>query len=497
VGPVSDYAAGAQNIGRNLPDGAPSRMGLLEVSDLLGQANIGKAIETKLLIGFCMLVPRRVLDEVGLLDEELFLGNDDLDLSWRLRLKGYKLLVATDAFIHHDGQVSFKSESETRTSRLVQESTDRLYAKLEAHYGADNVPSPMELWGVDWFKPTLLTPHSSLLTPHPSRLTSIVILTHNGLEHTKQCLASIEVHTPEPHELIIVDNGSTDGTLDYLRDYAKSREHIRVIANRDNRGFAAGNNQGLALANGNYLLLLNNDTVVTAGWLGRMLAVLDRHPEVGIVGPFSNYVSGQQLIKKISYASLSEMQAFASRWAADHAGQSRPIKRVVGFCLLMRRAVVDRIGGLDERFGSGNFEDDDLCLRAAQVGFAARVAEDVFIHHTGSQTFKSMGIDYRKSMERNWELFKAKWGIPMKSRVEQGYRLPLRLVNGSDLAVSLPDLGARYDAEMNGRWRMERQDSGAHAAASHGVAENGRAWHYTIQGDEDRCSALALTGEGM
>ena len=107
-----------------------------------------------------------------------------------------------------------------------------------------------------------------------------------------------------------------------------------------------------------------------------------------------------------------------------------------------------------------------------------------------------MGIDYRKSMERNWELFKAKWGIPMESRVEQGYRLPLRLVNGSDLAVSLPDLGACYDAEMSGRRWAERQDSGAPAAASHSVAENGQAGHYAAQGAEGRCSALALTGEG-
>ncbi|MCZ7626166.1 MAG: hypothetical protein M5R38_10535 [Candidatus Methylomirabilis sp.] len=149
-----DYAAELQNIDRHLPDGAPKRMALSEVSDLLARVNAGKGIETKLLTGFCLMVPRRVLDEIGLLDEALFVGNDDLDLSWRLRLKGYKLLVATDTFIHHEGQVSFKSETETKTSQLVQESTDRLYAKLEAHYGVGSVPSPMELWGITWFKPT-------------------------------------------------------------------------------------------------------------------------------------------------------------------------------------------------------------------------------------------------------------------------------------------------------------------------------------------------------
>lgn len=448
VGPVSDHAAGMQNIDRHLPDGAPRRMGLAEVTDLLGRANHGKARETKLLTGFCLMVPRRVLDDVGLLDESLFLGNDDLDLSWRLRLKGYKLLVATDTFVHHKGQVSFKSEAKTKTSRLVQESTDRLYAKLVAHYGPGNVPSPMELWDIDWFRP-------SPLPPHPSRLTSIIILTHNGLEHTRQCLASIEAHTPEPHELIIVDNGSTDGTLDYLRDYTADHDNVRVVANRTNRGFAAGNNQGLAVARGDYLLLLNNDTIVTEGWLTRMLQVMKMHPDVGVVGPMSNYVSGPQLVRGVSYEGLEGLDAFAARWAQSHDGQSREATRVVGFCLLTRKEVIARIGGLDEQFGSGNFEDDDFCIRAFQVGFLARIALDAFVHHTGSQTFKTAKIDYRQSLMRNWELFKRKWNIPADAPYEKGYRFPPPSAENVTLSVSLPDVGADHRCGGDGRWWHE------------------------------------------
>ncbi|PWB44012.1 MAG: hypothetical protein C3F12_12300 [Candidatus Methylomirabilota bacterium] len=460
VGPVSDYAAELQNIDRHLPDGAPKRMALSEVSDLLARVNAGKGIETKLLTGFCLMVPRRVLDEIGLLDEALFVGNDDLDLSWRLRLKGYKLLVATDTFIHHEGQVSFKSETETKTSQLVQESTDRLYAKLEAHYGVGSVPSPMELWGITWFKPTKareapLAPDASPLTPHASRLTSIIILTHNGLEHTTKCLASIEACTPEPHELIIVDNASTDGTLDYLRGYMAAHDNVRAIANRTNRGFAAGNNQGLALAGGEYVLLLNNDTIVTAGWLTRMLRIFRTHPDVGIVGPVSNYVSGPQLVRDASYTNPKEFDAFAAQWATDHAGQSREATRVVGFCLLMSTEVVARIGGLDERFGSGNFEDDDLCIRAFQVGFRARIALDVFIHHAGSQTFKAAKIDYRQSLMRNWKLFKRKWGIPADSPYEKGYRFPPPSISGVPLSVPLPDVGVDHRCEVDGRWWQE------------------------------------------
>src|SRR5574337_1382976 len=454
VGPVSDYVAGLQKFHLYLPAHRPTTMTLAELADLLGGVNQGKAVETKLLIGFCMLVPRKVLDEVGLLDEDLFLGNDDLDLSWRLRLRGYRLLVATDAFVHHEGQVSFKSEAETKTSRLVQESTDRLYANLVTHYGPGNVPSPMELWGIDWFKPTAAS-FRVRAKAMGGQLTSIIILTHNGIEHTRKCLASIEAHTPEPHELVIVDNGSDDGTIAYLRSYMAAHDNVRVIANRSNRGFAAGNNQGLALARGDYLLLLNNDTIVTIGWLQRMLQVFLAHPDVGIVGPMSNYVSGPQLVREVSYKGPEGLEAFAVKWAQGHDGQSAEATRVVGFCLLTRKEVIARIGGLDEQFGSGNFEDDDFCIRAFQVGFRARIALDAFIHHTGSQTFKSAKIDYRQSLMRNWELFKAKWDIPADAPYEKGYRFPAQTARESNLSIPLPDVGADHWCEDQGHWWQE------------------------------------------
>ena len=256
-------------------------------------------------------------------------------------------------------------------------------------------------------------------------LTSIIILTHNQLEHTKLCLQSIQQYTPQPYELILIDNGSTDGTLDYLRKYADDHSNVRIIANKENLGFAAGNNQGLALANGNYLLLLNNDTVVTEGWLGRMLSVFERYLEVGIVGPVSNYVSGPQQVKGASYQSLEKMHHFAKQWSVEHKGQTIEFHRVVGFSLLAKREVIDRIGGLDERFGSGNFEDDDFCLRAAAAGYKARIARDAFIHHTGSQTFKGAGINYQQILERNWEIFKTKWKLPQDLPYSANYTLNL------------------------------------------------------------------------
>ncbi len=277
-------------------------------------------------------------------------------------------------------------------------------------------------------------PCSSVVSASPSA--SIIILVLNQLEHTRKCLESLAAHTPLPHEIIIVDNGSNDGTPEFLREWLAKTPHGTVIRNEANRGFAAGNNQGLAIARGETVVLLNNDTVVTPGWLEGMLSVLQSEPNTGVVGPMSNRVSGPQFVSEASYADLAGLPAFAEQWSQTHAGQSFEIGRAVGFCLLARREVIERVGGLDERFGSGNFEDDDFCIRARLAGFRIRIAKDVFIHHTGSQTFKGAKIDYRAAMLRNWDLFRAKWQLPTDVVLERGYPLPHQLPAG--VSLNLP-----------------------------------------------------------
>jgi GT2 family glycosyltransferase/tetratricopeptide (TPR) repeat protein len=283
------------------------------------------------------------------------------------------------------------------------------------------------------------------------QLVSIVILVLNQLEHTKACLESIAAHTPTPHEVIIVDNGSTDGTPEFLKTWQAGHANCTVIRNESNRGFAGGNNQGLAVARGEYVLWLNNDTVVTPGWLDAMLAVSARHPETGLVGPMSNRVSGPQFVREAVYSNLTEMPAYAAQFTQANAGQSFEVVRAVGFCLLCTRAVVAQIGALDETFGSGNFEDDDYCLRTQLAGFRIRIARDSFVHHTGSQTFAGEKIDYRSSMLRNWEIFRTKWELPASASLEKGYPIPQRLPGKLSLLLPLPKLASTH-VQAGNRW---------------------------------------------
>jgi GT2 family glycosyltransferase/acetyltransferase-like isoleucine patch superfamily enzyme/2-polyprenyl-3-methyl-5-hydroxy-6-metoxy-1,4-benzoquinol methylase/Flp pilus assembly protein TadD len=292
------------------------------------------------------------------------------------------------------------------------------------------------------YAPTFTGEYALAICKKPRRriagLTSIIILGYNQLALTKACLESIEKFTTVPYEIIIVDNGSNNETIEYFQQYNDVRDHVQVIFNGGNRGFAAGNNQGLALARGEYVLLLNNDTVVTDGWLSRMLAIFDNYPDVGLVGPMSNYVSGPQLITDVPYKNMEQMHQFAKQMADEYCGQTAEFSRLVGFCLLARRAVVDRIGGLEEKFGSGNFEDDDFCIRTALAGFKARIAKDVFIHHVGGQTFQALNINYQQSLEKNWGIFKTKWGIPADKALSSNYTLSLAAGDQSKYYIPLP-----------------------------------------------------------
>ncbi len=239
----------------------------------------------------------------------------------------------------------------------------------------------------------------------PFGLTSIILVTHNQWNYTRQCLESVRFRTDEPYELILVDNGSTDGTAEFLR----SQPDVRLISNPDNRGFPAAVNQGLAIARGRQIVLLNNDTIVTTGWLRRLLKALESDPSIGLVGPVSNRVSGPQQIE-VDYRDLASLDGFAWVWGRRHAGQVRDLDRLVGFCLLLKREVVDQIGGFDERFGIGNFEDDDYCLRTRAGGYRTVVAVDSFVHHFGGRTFVGSGVDFTALMAENGAKFREKWG---------------------------------------------------------------------------------------
>jgi Predicted glycosyltransferases len=238
--------------------------------------------------------------------------------------------------------------------------------------------------------------------------TSIIIPTYNQAKYLKSCVESIVEHTDLPYEIIIVDNGSTDETAEYLRRLG-SQVRYRILA--DNHGFAGAVNIGLMMAKGTTLLLLNNDTLVTDNWLDNMLACLNSEPKIGMVGPVTNYISGDQRID-VPYTEVTDMYEFAR--FNNESSPARWIRtdRLTGFCLLFRRELLEKVGYLDEGFEVGNFEDDDYNIRVRLLGYSLVIARDSFIHHFGSVSMKATGQQFEKINERNMRFYMSKWGNP-------------------------------------------------------------------------------------
>jgi GT2 family glycosyltransferase len=163
--------------------------------------------------------------------------------------------------------------------------------------------------------------------------------------------------------------------------------------------------EALGRALGEYLVLLNNDTVVTEGWLEQLIALASMAQGVGLVGPLSNYAAPPQLVEPVPYrvgprrspgkeggpagpalVDVGAVSAFARRVREENAGKWQEAERLGGFCLLVKREVLKRIGPLESE-GLGLFDTDVLSARARQAGFTLGVCRDLFVHHFGTRTF--------------------------------------------------------------------------------------------------------------
>lgn len=238
-----------------------------------------------------------------------------------------------------------------------------------------------------------------------SSLTSIIIPTYNGLHLLKPCIEAIRLYTDTPYEIIVVDNASTDGTVEYCL-----REDLTLISLPENIGFPAACNKGLAVSRGDSLLLLNNDCYVTPRWLTQMLSALYSAEDVGIVGPVTNYASGRQLIMAEGM-DREQRIAFAESYNRSDPSKWHEVRRLVGFCMLFRRELWREIGGLDERYSPGHYEDDDYCYRTVMNGRRLLICGDTFVYHEGSASFKA---DHPQGwgdlVQENRRKFMDKWG---------------------------------------------------------------------------------------
>lgn len=240
------------------------------------------------------------------------------------------------------------------------------------------------------------------------RKTSIIILTYNNLEYNKNCIESIRKYTKQgTYEIIVVDNDSKDGT----REWLKTQNDLKVILNDYNAGFPEGCNIGIALASQAYdILLLNNDTVVTPRWLENLQTCLYSEEHIGAVGAVCNQNENLQGVDVVC-GNQDEMMLFAEKNNVSCSSRWEEKIFLIGFCILIKREVMDKIGTLDEIYSPGYVEDNDLSLRIISEGYKLMLCHDAFVYHYLGTAFRKDLKKFYSVLYANRDKFKNKWGF--------------------------------------------------------------------------------------
>lgn len=250
-------------------------------------------------------------------------------------------------------------------------------------------------------------PAPSNAPPTPGQV-SILMPCCGMLEYTRLCVPSVLKYSRPPFELIFIDIGSLDGTAEYLAGVAAAAQvHVDVVRTESDLGIPEACKDALGRARGEYIVLLNNDTVVTSGWLNQLIGLVNMAPAVGMVGPMSNYAAPPQLVDSVPYrlgprvqahsedgrspplgsADVQAVERFAREYREQHKGKWLQVERLGGFCLLLKREALAKIGSLDAWTDLSLFDTDILSAKAREAGYTLACCRDLFIHHFGTRTF--------------------------------------------------------------------------------------------------------------
>ena len=263
---------------------------------------------------------------------------------------------------------------------------------------------------------------------YKDKLTSIIIVTYNKLEYVKPCIQGIYESTQVPFELILVDNGSDQSNIgDYAKQLKAQYDNFKYIRSEKNLGFAKGYNKGVEASEGEFICILNNDTRVTDGWIGKFIKHYESRRDVAIIGPVSNNIHGEhQMIPMHEGASFGEyLTLMEDLKKKEEHHLLRESSWVTGCCMFFHRSLLKELAEnnrhgtvgifFDERFKIGMGEDSDVIFRCHhEVCKKVFVARDVFIWHEGQRTLndvtKKEGITVEQLQHDNNLELRKKWG---------------------------------------------------------------------------------------
>lgn len=254
---------------------------------------------------------------------------------------------------------------------------------------------------------------------------SVVILHHNKSDYSRACLTSLLASSARPLQVINVDNGSSDRTSALLQEWEKSAQAIGIevctLRYEENIGAISGRNAALQVATGSHIAFLDNDTILgQADWLQKLAEALDARAEIGIVAPKLLFPWAPHAIECCGCAvSLSGRIQYLARGAARSSVEAaQPVQCAISAAWLMKRALIEQIGVLDEAFSPVQYEDLDFCYRARAAGWQVWTAPAVEVYHfEHTTTAGSDDINFGYVTAKNGVLFKKRWGQTFAAEV--------------------------------------------------------------------------------
>jgi GT2 family glycosyltransferase len=279
----------------------------------------------------------------------------------------------------------------------------------------------------------------------------IVVCVHNALEEVERCLQSIRTHTTFRYCLTIIDDASASYVSQFLNAFVAAHSCMRVIRNAENCGYTRSANRGLRESRSEWAVLLNSDTIVTAGWLEGLIECAVSGTRIAAVGPLSNAATFQSVPETRQLDGSFVVNELPTDVTPDDAAEIirsasvRAFPRVPmlnGFCMLLSLSAIKELGYLDEvNFPIGYGEENDLCLRLVSAGYKLAIADHVYVYHGKSASF---GASRKALIERSMNALQSKWPAYSYSYVADGIEnLPCMLELRSRLRTQLASHGSR------------------------------------------------------
>ncbi|MFO7609875.1 MAG: glycosyltransferase [Candidatus Krumholzibacteriia bacterium] len=415
--------------------------------------------------GACLLIRPELFAALGGFDDAYWNGNEDVDLCLRAGEAGWLVVYRPESTVIH-----YESQSGPERFARMEPNIAHFNAVWRGRARPDFVKrdgifhdSPHN--AIRLYAPPRQRHTGRRRTWAPAPVATVIVCPGGSPRERRQALAALDRHTDRRHAVVLLDDGNGDADLAAaLADFRHARPGTTV---RPGDGPAAVN-AALAAATGEAMVLLAGDARVSCGWLETLLAGLGADGRLGLVGPLTNRPAvGQALGTDDAVAAAADPDAFAAGLAAREQGRAVPASQLAGFCLALRRTLVERIGGLDPAYGGLDAAAIDLCLRATLGGLRSAVVRGAYV----AVPTRASAPDERAQEQADTARLCAKWPLAqtrdqdLQALLARGFLPPLHFVPLPAGPGLVPVAAAAWEAE---RWRDAGEES--FAAGRYGEA---------------------------